>query len=171
MNHNNSNTNIVTIICRNIFRTLIYLMPEAYSKSFQISEMMSHIENVGMARMAIFRDFKAYSATFSTIQPFSGILRDIKVYSCIFRHYWGILSHILTWSELCINLVSTTVPYLKPLAHLEPEASSNTCWTCKMIRYIQSPGIQMHIQPHSQVCNYWRKGEGRETIFSIFKKG
>ena len=62
-------------------------MPEAYSKSFQISEMMSHIENVGMARMAIFRDFKAYSATFSTIQPFSGILRDIKVYSCIFRHY------------------------------------------------------------------------------------
>ena len=39
----------------------------------------------------------------------------------------GIFSNIQIYSELYRNLVYTTVPYLKPLAHLEPEVSSNVC--------------------------------------------
>ena len=49
-------------------------MPEEYSKPFQISKMMRHIENPGIVRTA-------YS--------FSGMFRDIQKYPAMFRHVEG----------------------------------------------------------------------------------
>ena len=56
-----------------IFRTLVFLMPEAYSKLSQISKMMRHIENPGIARTV-------YSGIFRHIQEHSVILRHVQFY-------------------------------------------------------------------------------------------
>ena len=103
----------------------------------------------------------AYSETVSNIQSCSGILRDIKAYLSIFKHYWGIIKNIRTLS-LCIY----NRAIFRTLAFLEPEASSESCRTCKIIMHIQSPcivrtvysnvfkdtleytGILMEIQPY-----------------------
>ena len=64
---------IITILLelyRDIFRTLAYLMPEAYLKSCQKSTM-SHIENSGIVRVVysgIFRDIQGHSAIFKNAQ-------------------------------------------------------------------------------------------------------
>ena len=68
-------------------------------------------------------------------------MRDIKVYWGIFRYYWGILSHIQTYSELCATLAYTTMPYFEPWLIQNPDASSKTCQTCKIITHFQNPGI------------------------------
>ena len=88
-------------------------MLETYSKPCQISKMMGHIENPGIAR-TVYSGIFRYSGTFSKIQQYSGRLRDIKAYWDIFRHYCGILSHIQACSELCITLAYKTVPYSEP---------------------------------------------------------
>ena len=97
-NRADKNSNIITLVATimllqlycGIFRTLVYLMPEAYSKPCKVSKMMKHTENPGIVRTAysdIFRHIQAHSGTFSNIQPCSGILRDFKAYLDIFRHY------------------------------------------------------------------------------------
>ena len=53
-------------------------------------------------------------------------MRDIKTYWRILRHYRGILSHIQTYSELCVTLPYTTVPYSEP-------------WHIKNLRHLQKP--------------------------------
>ena len=65
----------------NVFKTLAYLEPEEYSKPFQISKMPLQSHN------SLFRRFQEYSGTFDNIQTCLDILRDIKVYRDIFRHY------------------------------------------------------------------------------------
>ena len=51
-------------------------MAEAYSKLCEISKMMRYIENI--PHHSLFKHFQGYSGTFSTVEPSSGILRDIK---------------------------------------------------------------------------------------------
>ena len=66
---------------RSIFKTLAYLEPEEYSKPFEISKMLLQSHN------SLFRRCQEYSGTFDNIQPCLDILRDIKLYRDIFRHY------------------------------------------------------------------------------------
>ena len=104
---------------------------------------MRHIENRGIVRTVysgIFRHIQGHWA----ILPYSGTLRDIKTYSGIFSHYWGILSHIQKYLELNVTLGFATVPYS------ELETSSKACRTCKMTRHIQSPGITRTLCNHFQ---------------------
>ena len=42
---------VLLSLYRDIFRTLPHLMPEAYSKPFQISTMIGHIENHGTVKI------------------------------------------------------------------------------------------------------------------------
>ena len=114
-------------------------MAEAYSKLCEISKMMRYIENI--PHHSLFKHFQGYSGTFSTVEPCSGILRDIKSFWGIFRHYQGILSHFQAYSEFCVNLSIYNCSIFWTYAHLESETSSKTCRTCKMIRHIQNPGI------------------------------
>ena len=76
---------------------------------------------------------------FRKIQPYSGILRDIKAYWGIFTCYWR-WSHNQTYSEVCVTLPYTIVPYSE-MSYLEPEASSKACQTYKMSMHVQSTGI------------------------------
>ena len=62
-------------------------MSETYSKPCQISKMTRHIENPGIIRAGLFRHFHARSVTFGNIQRCSDILKEIKTYRVIFRHY------------------------------------------------------------------------------------
>ena len=147
---------------------------------------MRHFENPGIVRTSIFRYFQAYSETFINIQPCSGILRDIKAYSDIFRHYWGnIEPHSDIFRTLCNPYIYNGVIF-GTLTHLEPEASSKACQTSKMIKHIHSPGIirtvywsifnyilgysgiLMHIYPNSQATN--KRGGGHPCTFLKIKK-
>ena len=101
-------------------------MPVAYSKPYQISEMMRHIENPGIVRTVysgIFRHIQGLSAILSHVQALRDILRQvllrhIEPYSDIFR--------TLCNPSICNCAIFTT------LVHLEPEASSKACQTCKI---------------------------------------
>ena len=42
---------VLLSLYRDVFRTLAHLMPEAYSKPFQISTMIGHIENPGTVKI------------------------------------------------------------------------------------------------------------------------
>ena len=61
-------------------------------------------------------------------------LKSLKAFSVFLRH-------IQAYSDLCVTLACTTVPYSELLTHLEPEASSKACRTSKMLKHIKSPGI------------------------------
>ena len=82
---NNSYNNVIYHDSNNynhgIFKTLAYLMPETYSKPYQIfTTMMRHIENPCIVR-----------------KVYVGISRNIQGNSVIFSHvqaYWGTLRHI-----------------------------------------------------------------------------
>ena len=124
-----------------------YLMPETYSKPCQVSMIITHIENPGIARICsgIFRHIQGHSVILSHVQAYWGILRHIQallrhteLYSDIFR----------TPSNPCIyNHV-----VFRTLTHLEPEASSKGCQICKMTRHDQSPGIVRTLCNHFQGC-------------------
>ena len=104
-------------------------------------------------------------------------LRDIQV----------LLRHIEPYSNIFRTLCNTCIynrAIFRILAYLEIEESSKVCWTNKMIKYIQSPGIVrtvystilknvlrysgilMHIHLHLQVTKgklknmlwFWKKG-------------
>ena len=42
---------VLLSLYRDVFRTLAHLMPEGYSKPFQISKMIGHIENPGTVKI------------------------------------------------------------------------------------------------------------------------
>ena len=65
-------------------------MSAAYSKPFQISKMMRHIENPGTVKTVyseIFRRIQGHSPIFSHVQRHSGTLRYIEAYSGIIEVY------------------------------------------------------------------------------------
>ena len=70
---------------------------------------------------------------------------DIQPCSGIFRHHMHMPNHIQTYSELCAWPLHVkpcqNSDIFRTLTHLECKASSKACWTSKMIRHIQSPGI------------------------------
>ena len=165
--------NIITLVtvlfslhCE-IFGNLAHLIPEAYSKPCQISNMMRYIENPDMVRKVcsgIFRHIQEHSAIFSHVQVHWGTLRNIEAYSGIVEVFWAIF--ITLWNPYLYNRA-----IFRTLGHLEREAASEACGTSKMIWHIQSfgivrtfysnifedilkySGILMHIQSHSQVRN------------------
>ena len=128
------------------------------------------------------------------IQKFSGIFRNIQQYSAMFvqrgiKAYWDIqalLKHIEPYSDILRTLRNPWIhnhALFRTLAHLESEASSKACQTCKMMRNIQSPVIVrivfssffndiqgssemlMPIQPHSQA---YKLGEGESFPLPFF---
>ena len=65
-------------------------MSEAYSRPFQISKMMRHIENPGIVKTVysdIFRCIQGNSPIFSHVLGHSGTLRYIEAYSGIIETY------------------------------------------------------------------------------------
>ena len=96
---------LLQLIYDGILKTLTYLMPEAYSEPYQISKIMTYIENLGIARTVnsgIFRHIQGHLAIFSYIQTHWGILRYIQAFV-------GLLYHIQTYTTLAY----TTVPHSK----------------------------------------------------------
>ena len=90
-------------------------------------------------------------------------MRGITVYWGIFRHYWGILSHIQTFSELCVTLGYSVVLIQNLGIFIELKASSKACRTCHMIRHIYSSisediygylWILMHIHPPTGIIPF-----------------
>ena len=77
---------LLQLVYRSIFRTLVYLMSQAYSKLYHISNMMRYIKNPGIDR-TVYSDIIRHIHGHSTISASSGIFRDIKAYSDIFRHF------------------------------------------------------------------------------------
>ena len=78
-------------------RALACLILDAYSKPFQTSKMMRHIENPGTVRTV-----------------YSGIFTDIQQYSAILR-----LRHIEAYSGI-IEAFCAALSYSRTLAYLEP---------------------------------------------------
>ena len=90
-------------------------------------------------------------------------MRGITAYWGIFRHYWGILSHIQTFSELCVTLGYSVVLIQNLGIFIELKASSKACRTCHMIRHIYSSisediygylWILMHIHPPTGIIPF-----------------
>ena len=72
-------------------------MSETYSKLYQVSKMMRHIENPGIVRTVysgIFMYIKGHSAIFSHVQPCQGTLRHIQANVGIIKAYRAIFRHI-----------------------------------------------------------------------------
>ena len=89
ISYNNNNNVIITTYC-SILRTMVYLMPEEYSKPCQISKKMRHIESPGIVRTVysgIFRHSQGQSAICSHVQTYLGRLRYIEAYSGTFEAY------------------------------------------------------------------------------------
>ena len=104
---------------REIFRILTHLMPETYSKSFQISKMMKHIENpaiVGTVYSNIFRHIQGHS----DIQGHWGTLRHIEA---LLRHK---VPYSVTFRTMCNPYIYNRTMF-RILSHFEPKASSKTC--------------------------------------------
>ena len=93
------------------------------------------------------QEHSATSATFRNIEGHLGKLRHIQ-------HYWGILCHIKTYSEIRVTLYNRDI--FNTLAYLELEASSKVCQKCKMIRHLQSPGIvrAVCLNIFKDICEY-----------------
>ena len=109
-----------------------------------------------------------------------------KTYWGILRHYWHKLSHIQTFRTLC-NPCIYNCAIFTTCGTFRTGTSSKACQIFKMIKHISSPGIVrtvysstfkdsygylwilMHIQPHSQVCN-WGKGWDLLCPFLKIKK-
>ena len=77
---------LLQLLYRSIFRTLAYLMSQTYSKLYHISKMMRYNKNPGIGR-TVYSDIFRHIHGHSTISASSGIFRDIKAYSDIFRHF------------------------------------------------------------------------------------
>ena len=74
-------------------------------------------------------------------------MRGIKAYGGVFRHCYDILNHIRTYSELCVTLTYTTVPYYNPSIFRTIVIFKKACQTCKMIRHTQSQGKVRIVYP------------------------
>ena len=86
------------------------------------------------------------------------------------------MSHIQTYSELCVTMAYTTVPYSELVTHIELVTFSKGCETCKMmIRHIQNfsivrtvfSSIFRDIDAYSAIITGGtrRKGEASPTLF------
>ena len=116
----------------------------AYSKPCQISKMIRHVENLGIVRtvyLAIFRQIQGHSTIFSHVQAYWGTSRYIQA---LLKHIQTLLRHIELYWDIFRTLYNPCIynhAIFRILPHLEPDASSKVCQICKIIRYIQSPGI------------------------------
>ena len=95
-----------------------------------------NIENPGIVRTV-------YSGIFRHIQGHSAIKSYVQTYCSIFRHYWGVRRHYQTYSELCITLAYTTVPYLEPWLIQNP---SHLQKSVKHVRYDHANSGPQHSQ-------------------------
>ena len=102
---------------------------------------------------SLFRDFRAYSGTFSNIQPFSGIVRDIKAYWGIFEHYWGVWSRIDTYTELCVTHPCTTVLCMY---NLHVQSVGHVRWSCifRALAYSEEL-VQASLRIFIDIHGYW----------------
>ena len=120
---------------------------------------MRHIENPGIVRTLysdIFRHIQGHSAYVSHGQAYRRTFRPIEAYLGIVEAYLAIFRHIQNYVNPCIY----NFGLLKTLLHLEPKAATKACWTCEMIRHIQSPRLsEQFIQSFSTVLRdiqeYW----------------
>ena len=138
-------------------------MPETYSKLCQISKMIRHFENPDIVKTVysyIFSHIQGHSAIFSQVQGHLGTLMHIEAYSGVIEAYWTIFSHIRT----LYNPYIYNRAIFRILAYSEPEVSSRACGTCKMIGYIQSPGIVRTV--YSIISRKFRDIQGDWCIFS-----
>ena len=117
----------------------IYWTLEVYSKPCQISTMTRYFENPDIVRTVysgIFGHIRGHSAIFTYVYKYCATLRQTEATSCI--------TEACEPSDICRTLCNPCIynrAIFGTLAHLELEASSKACQTCKLIRYIQSPGI------------------------------
>ena len=139
-----------------IFRTLEYLMPEIYSKSCQVSKMMT------LAQVFYCEFCEISKNTFSYWTPpvaasndealwewhrtvYSGMIRHTQRHSAIFNNvqaYCGALRH----TETSLRHIEQYSDIFRTLHNLciNNRANPGTfrAWrTCKIIRHIQSPAI------------------------------
>ena len=149
-----------------------------YNHNNVIETILQHIEIPGL-----FRRIKAFSDIFrdiQQIQSFSGKLRDM--------HMQALLRCMEPNSDILRTLRNPCMynsAILRILAYLEPESSSKSCWTCKMIMHIQSHGIVRtvcssifkDIQRYSGnsysvtlTCTTRRREEASSTLFENGKK-
>ena len=93
------------------------------------------------------------------------MFRHIDRHWGIFRYYWGILCHIASdiFRTLCNPCIYNGATF-RTLTHIEPEASSYACWTCKMTRCVQSLGIVRTLYKHFQ--GYFGVFRGIDTYSS-----
>ena len=108
-------------------------MPEAYSKSCQISTMISHIEYPGIIRTV-------FSGIFSNIQHYSAMFRHIEEYYSILMYIQALLRHIQPYSTLH-NPCIYNCAIFKTLTHLEPKASSMPVEHVRLSSVFRAPGI------------------------------
>ena len=82
----------------------------------------------------IFRHIQGHSAIFSHVQAYCGKLKHIKLYPGIFHDIEPYPDIFRTLRNLFIFNRAT----FRTLAYLDPEASSKTCRTCKMVQVYSS---------------------------------
>ena len=105
---------------------------------------MRHIENPGMSEQLIraysdIRDIQQYSAMVGHIEGYLGIFIPE-----VYPEVNSLLRHVKQYSDIFRTLYNPCIysrPIFRTAAHLEPEASSKSSRTCKMIRHIQSPSL------------------------------
>ena len=114
---------------------MAYLMPGAYSKPPQISKMMIHIEKSDRVRKVIW----AFSGIFRVIYEYQVVIIHNEEHQDTFRHIQALLRHIEPYSDIFWTLCKPYIYNSGTLARLEPLPSSKACWSCMMIRNIQSP--------------------------------
>ena len=116
---------VLLSLYRDIFRTLPHLMPEAYSKPFQISKMIGHIENHGTVKIFIQskRCFNVKSSTYYFHMK-TKILADFQI--CIsvsqnFSMFWQKLGLLETIVNKCsiFSLIFSLHQYVCKHMHQE----------------------------------------------------
>ena len=104
---------------------MAHLMDRVYSKPCEISL------RIWQSQKSLFGYFQAYTGTNIHLPIFSHVYgrdnEEVKANQVIFMHYCGMLSHIHSYSELCVTLTYTIVSYSN--SHLEPETPSKAWGT------------------------------------------
>ena len=126
--------------------------------------MIRCIENSSIIRTVypdIFKHIQYHPAVFSRVQAYWRTLRHNEVYSGITGLNEPYPDIFRTLDNSC--LYNHTI--FRTLAHLELEASSKACWTHKVIRHIQSPGIVRKV--YSSILKDIRDIQGYWCKFSF----
>ena len=115
--------------------------------------------------------WEPWHSFFGHIQGHSAIFRHVQPYLGTLRHILALLRHIEPYSDIFRTLCKPCIynrAIFRTLAYSELKASSKACRTFKMIRHIQSPGIEQFFNYFQRYLGIFRDIDACSATLTLF---